>query len=412
MEIEKEQFLNQLINSYSDDLIYLRTHVRDELLSPPKRVAEPLFTPFCCRMYILIAVGGIEAALKSWKDSYKEVGIDILDSYFNSKISNIERINALYEAFINIGLEVDKEIFDVYLAFKHLRNSIVHADIDKPKHAEWIQQCGLPIDTYEFNEMHWNRIVSVEQTMTSYLGYILLVKDFPVDTRYPVKLSKVKTKRSKVRVMNEREFSNAYLTNMQNIYEHWLNSTEDEFKNDADDQELYDTFKYSWLEYWRVHFTSNFSSYEDILINLEIIKLLDTKKIYLGKGRVDYPQPHRYFLHNIFKFEDGICKDLIQSHLKGYEPLRVEDIIRALRMGRQVEQLILPLLHSPLKFLIQLPNLKSIYSEFVEEELNKVLNATQLAISWICYVEEKTEDEYPLYQKRIEQLAEIIADIN
>jgi hypothetical protein len=84
-------------------------------------------------------------------------------------VSNGERVTSLYQAFRNAGINVDKEVFDDYLAIKYLRNTIVHGKW-KQSEKEWLDMRGFPTDTRKLTKEHLDRIDRVSGNMMLYIS--------------------------------------------------------------------------------------------------------------------------------------------------------------------------------------------------------------------------------------------------
>ncbi len=178
--------IGEFIDTYSDDLIYLR-EARVALRTHPLRTdyafAEYLDASFC-RMLAVFVIGSIEAMLETWRDRDH---VKVLEKYFMEKVSNGERVVSLYEAFRGVGIQVDRQIFDDYLAIKYLRNTIVHGRW-KEHEKEWLDGRGFPTDTRKLTKLHMDRIEHVNQNM---MFYIFLTSRAAPNAAKPEKLIKL-----------------------------------------------------------------------------------------------------------------------------------------------------------------------------------------------------------------------------
>lgn len=159
--------VGEFIDAYSDDVIYLheaRCALRTHPLRGDYAFAEYLDASFC-RMLTVFIVGAIEAMLQSWRDRDR---VKVLETYFRKNASNRDRVSALYEAFRQAGIPVDKEIFDDYLAIKYLRNTIVHGRW-RDEEKEWLDARGFPTDTRKLTKEHLDKIEHVYQNMMFYI---------------------------------------------------------------------------------------------------------------------------------------------------------------------------------------------------------------------------------------------------
>ena len=178
--------ISEFIDTYSDDLIYIHEG-RAALLTHPLRgdyaLREYLDASFC-RMLAVFMIGSIEAMLESWRDRDR---VRVLEKYFMESVSNGERVSSLYEAFCEAGIEVDRRVFDDYLAIKYLRNTIVHGRW-KEHEKEWLDKCGFPTDTRKLTKEHLDRIEHVNQNM---MFYIFLTSQAVPTAAKPDKLVKL-----------------------------------------------------------------------------------------------------------------------------------------------------------------------------------------------------------------------------
>lgn len=164
---------DEFMDTYSDDVAYLR-QARIALLTHPLHVEIPdLCNASFCRLYAVVMVGSIEAMLDRWRnrDSLK-----ILDAYFAEGVSNGERVKSLRDAFVTNGINVKNDVFDDYLAIKYLRNAIVHANWknrsgrQKQEQLDWIMEREFPIDTRKLTEQHWQKMEWVNENMMFYIA--------------------------------------------------------------------------------------------------------------------------------------------------------------------------------------------------------------------------------------------------
>jgi len=156
----------EFIDTYSDDIIYLKQG-RDAILADSsKRVIKKLCDASFCRMFAVIMIGSIENMLQVWRKRDKQ---SILCSYFSKKARNEERVQNLYDAFQSARINVDREIFEDYLAIKYLRNVIVHAQWNN-KEREWIRKRDFSTDTRRLTEEHWKRMHFVNDKMMLYIA--------------------------------------------------------------------------------------------------------------------------------------------------------------------------------------------------------------------------------------------------
>lgn len=187
--------------------------MRDTFTTHPlKYYPEPLIDAPFCRMYIILMIAGIENAINSWKE---QDNLLILKIYFKKKASNEQKINSLYEAFVQHGLIVDKSVFDDYLAIKYLRNDIIHAGNSKPYERDWIVTRGFPLNIMQFNSSHWEKIITVEQNLIQYLMYVLALSPIGGLMSMSVEPQKNEYKdKKKTKCLKNKGFSAIYLKNV------------------------------------------------------------------------------------------------------------------------------------------------------------------------------------------------------
>ncbi len=177
--------IDEFINTYSDDLITIH-EARAAAYTHPLRgdyaLADSLLDASFCRILAVFVVGSIEAMLESWRDRDE---IKCLESYFaNRDISNRDRITSLWRSFTDAGIQVDREVFDDYLAIKYLRNTIIHGRW-KENEKVWLDARGFPTDTQMLEKDHLDKIEHVNQNMMFYIALTALTKP---DSPRPAKL--------------------------------------------------------------------------------------------------------------------------------------------------------------------------------------------------------------------------------
>jgi hypothetical protein len=178
--------ISEFIDTYSDDLISLH-EARAALLSHPLRseyTIGNLIDASFCRMLAVFVIGSLEALLETWRDRDR---VSILDKYFSEKVTNGDKITSLYDAFQNAGINVDKEVFEDFLAIKYLRNTIIHGRW-KSHEKEWLEKRGFPLDTRKLTKSHIDRIEHVNQNM---MFYVFLTSQVTPGSRTPAGLLKL-----------------------------------------------------------------------------------------------------------------------------------------------------------------------------------------------------------------------------
>lgn len=160
--------VSEFIDTYSDDLIFLH-QARSALLTHPLNgwyALAQLVDSSACRMLTVFMIGSIEAMLEAWRD---QDHLGVLDPYFAKDVPNGERVSSLYEAFVAVGIQVDRGVFDDYLAIKYLRNTIVHGKW-KENEKKWLDSRGFPTDTRKLTKECFDRIEHVYENMMLYVA--------------------------------------------------------------------------------------------------------------------------------------------------------------------------------------------------------------------------------------------------
>jgi hypothetical protein len=162
--IEHLKLTNEFIEAYEDDLIYIIRSRHAALTHPLKPSIHKLVDASATRLFIVTAVNSIEITLQEWQ---KQDRSGVLSKYFLENVTNGERVQSLYSAFKQAGYNVDREIFNDYLAIKYLRNTIVHGRW-KDYEVAWIEKRGFPTKIQDLTEKDLVRIHKVIRTVIGY----------------------------------------------------------------------------------------------------------------------------------------------------------------------------------------------------------------------------------------------------
>jgi hypothetical protein len=157
--------IGEFVDTYSDDVIYLHEARTALLTHPLMPVLKEPADASACRLLAVFMIGNIEVMLETWRD---HDAIGILAAYFDEKRPNGEKVSALFEAFHEAGIEVNRDVFDDYLAIKYLRNTIIHGRW-KEHEREWVENRGFPGDTRKLTDKHLEKIADVNQNMIFYV---------------------------------------------------------------------------------------------------------------------------------------------------------------------------------------------------------------------------------------------------
>ena len=66
-----------------------------------------------CQLLVVFMIGSIEVMLQEWRDSDR---VGILKEYLRKPKLVAYRVASLFNAFHNAGIQVDKAVYDDYLA--------------------------------------------------------------------------------------------------------------------------------------------------------------------------------------------------------------------------------------------------------------------------------------------------------
>ncbi len=157
--------MNEFIDTYSDDILYLIDFRDSHLTHPGKTPNENLMYASLARIFSAFMIGSIEAMIDYWQDKDSN---NILKAYLQSG-SNEEKINSLKENFLQNNISVDESILNKYLAIKYLRNSLVHSKW-KENHKNFVEENGFPTDTRALNKHHLEQMYQVNVEMMKYIA--------------------------------------------------------------------------------------------------------------------------------------------------------------------------------------------------------------------------------------------------
>lgn len=404
----------EFIDTYSDDIIFLQ-EARDALLSHPlKRTIKDLCDASFCRMFAIIMIGNIETMIEHWKNREK---MSILDVYFAKKAKNDERVQSLYRAFHKAGINVDRQIFDDYLAVKYLRNTIIHGHW-KEHEKEWLDKCGFPSDSRELTEKHWKRMHFINQNMMFYIALTSIAEPSKKLPDKVIKLPEI-VERNGFWLLKKRDIPDIFWSNLEKISEYiykdiertvltqeynWAECLSDNeireksreerkrlfylaarrageegFHLLAQHQDLARDALYFWKEYWHLTFDQVGISLEDITRSVEVLSSLHQRCVY---PRGPFVPWHR-------EMPPQIAIKMIQSLLEGYEPRKEEEIIFALNIGDTVYNIRLNITAVYL-LMVQLPIVDPENTAVYLKEGEKALAAMELIAYWYFYVERRS----------------------
>lgn len=367
---------SQYTNSYSDDLIYLREGRKAVITHPLMPYTEPLVNASFCRMYIILIVGSIENAIKSWE---KRDNLSILKTYFKRGTSNEQRINSLYEAFTQNGLLVDKSVFDDYLAIKYLRNDIIHAGDSTAQERDWIVNRGFPKGVMELDKNHWEKIVSVDQNLTQYLGWVLMLNSIDKKIQKSMEVPRSEyTETRKTKYLKKKQFATIYYNNIQEVFYNYQNLGFGSLEDLIQDIGFIEEIRYSW------------EGYREIIINKLDVSL---KEIDNAIFMLEYLHDNEVNLHP--------SREILERPLS---EVTEELVIKSLELGKKMDNF--GVRSIPAQLFLLIASIHPEHKDYFLEEAKKLLKMSKLACYWDYYVKCQT---YPIEEKqRYAQYEELI----
>ena len=421
----------EFIETYSDDVSYL-IDAREVLLRHPFRTEmKTLCNASFCRMLAVFMIGSIEAMLQHWKERDQK---GILEKYFKENASNGERVQSLYEAFKKAGINVDKEIFEDYLAIKYLRNIIVHARW-KPHEKEWLKIRGFPTDTRKLSEKHWHRMLEVNQNMMMYIalaGIPELRKRLPKEKmiRIPIKQKEIKRMiitrkdlpdviyRNLANIASEiyqfivkaatskkygwdREFSTKTLEKLAHrdakklFYMAAKRAVEENYEGTLSSRQLMKDAIFFWNLYKQETFAKNRIKLKEIKESLKILMKLHQQKDYF-KGP--------FFWDKKLPIEAKL--EIINNCLKGYKGLSKIAIVKSLEIG-ELTYTFMPDITLVSLFAIYLPIIDPENARKLINEVRFILTAWKLREAWYLFIERHespNKSEWAFYEELFNEL--------
>ena len=423
----------EFVDTYSDDLLYIgiarKVLLNHPLYPHPKEICTASF----CRLFAVFMIGSIEAMLKNWKDKAKANGIrDVyhnLSRYFNfkKKVNNREKVQALYNAFQSVGVKVDQRIvLDQYLAIKYLRNVIVHARWSNNE-KEQLDKCSFPTDTRKLTGEHLNIMQSVHENMALYIGLAGIFGRRLKPSDDVIKIKQQTEDKDDLGLVHKSDLPKIFWVNLekidrqiekdmeqtilqsskyQDIYEtlleEKLNKLQTDQMSDKEARQLYflacriagvDGFEllvrnkpYAneavvfWNEWWNLKFGAEGITVQDMQKALSVLVSLHERSIYPRNenGQVA-PFPWT-------QIPDEKLPQAISSVLKDYHPVKVEDIVSALKLGQKVHDIWRNITPVSL-FIIRAPIVDPGNTEAYLGQGEKALIPAELSFYWYSYVE-------------------------
>jgi len=404
--------IGEFIDTYSDDLIYLH-EARGALRTHPL-IGYYAFTEYIdasfCRMLAVFMIGAIEVMLKTLLERDR---VKVLEKYFRKGVSNGDRISALYSAFHDAGIPVDREVFDDYLAVKYLRNTIIHGGW-KEHEKEWLDTRGFSTDTRKLTKEHLDRIEHVYQNM---MFYIFLTSQAVPNAPKPkrlIKLEETVTRRvDEIGILSLRDVNRIIWNNLERIDTHIL----------ADIEKTVISERYDWTEgYSRAEIDGLGAGERKRLFYLAARRAGEEDHEPLARHRALAREAlefwHEYWQRAVapsgldeeciqgalqvfgsphFKAEipvwsvitnvtEDVAYRLVNDVLAGGGPFTKEQVVSALRAGKLAYELIPNIMPLTL-FTVRLPIVDPAHTPAYLREAERALDVFQLNRAWYSCVE-------------------------
>ncbi len=389
----------ELLDAYDDLVDYLSSGREALVTHPMKTVAKEHCDAAFCQMLIMMVVTCIDEVVLKGLLGKKGRRARVLAPYFveqtsRGRVSNQQRVQGLCEAFHREGFVVDDEVFSDYLAIKYLRNMLVHAREPLEHEMTFILQRGFPANPRALSHDHWRRVMSVLENVTSYAFALGIVSS-------PTRLPKVSGEpaREDLGIIRRQDLPRVFRSNLERIDSALREAegagSEDTAQKEAALRELAHEALYSWRQYWDLTFGSQRISEGDILGGIEVFRSLHERRIYPTGPFVPWPE----------EVPAGVTRDEFERFvheglgLKGYEPLRLQEIDLAMRIGHKVYDLArgLPAFETLVGSLALVEQVKT--AEYLEEA-KRSLAAAELADYWYSYVAHRSPPDFERWSTR------------
>ena len=410
--------ISEFVDTYSDDLIYLQEARKVLLTHPLRREVEHLCNASFCRMFAVMIIGSIEHMLEEWKDRDK---VGVLDQYFAVHANNSERVQSLYKAFEQAGVNVDWEVFADYLAIKYLRNVIVHARW-KPHEKEWLERRGFPTDTRKLTAEHWRKMQLVNQNMMFYIALTGFISPSRQPSERMLRLRAIAEETDDLGLVKKDHIPRMFWRNLEKISDclykaieqvvlteqyNWAKGLshnaietmshenrkkffyraarragEDNFPLLTQYRNLGKDALESWREYWRLTFGQAGLTISEIESASKTLIELHDRGIY----------PDGQFLWNRgFPFD--VAVGLIKSSLRSYTPLTEEQIVDALNKGSLAYDFT-PNGTATYLLIIQMPIIDPENTTLYLQEGRRALAAMELRHYWYTWLEHRRKLDF------------------
>jgi hypothetical protein len=429
--------INEFIDTYSDDLITIheaRTAAYTHPLRGDYAFAESLLDASFCRILVVFVVGGIEAMLESWRHLDR---FNVLEKYFAQNVTNGARVKTLHQAFSDAGLQVDKQIFDDYLAMKYLRNTIIHGKW-KQYEKDWLDERGFPTDTRKLKKEHLDKIEHVNQNMMLYIALTGITNPNAPKPSKLIKLDETITRhKDDTGILRLHDIERIVWNNLERIDAHLY----------ADIEKSAITHKYNWtagrsraeleglgneeckrlfylaarrageddyeplaqhrglaqeaLEFWHVYWQRAAAAFSLDEASIEqALELLESQEFVRTARGASWSS----FLH---KLPDEAAHQLLNSAREKAVAFSSEQIVKAFKAGHSSYDLI-PNIMPVTLFTVRLPLVDPENTSVYLREADRALRAFRLNRVWYSWAENHcppTGDGLGFYERMAQELA-------
>lgn len=390
----------EFIDTYSDDILYLYD-MREALLSHPLRnTTNNLFSSSFSRIYCVFMIGNLEAMIKKWSNHN-----GILSEFLDNSKSNNSRIDNLYLAFIDSGINVDKEILQDYLAIKYLRNTIVHSGWNENQKS-FILDRDFPIDSRELNDSHLQKMMNVNENMMFYIALISILDTGKKSLKNNDNLMRENVVLPEVDgIIRKKQYPVLIWNNLERIVRHFdlrfgkIKITEnDELRNLAEEALFF------WDEYKRHRLTGEFISKESITSSMDVLKNLQQSRSFI-KFPIGISKLKALY-YNLD--EQQILDEQLLTLFKGDAKYSGKDRLKAIITGEEIYNR-LPNLSVLRLFVQYLPQILPEKNQYFVKEAKMILNLFELSRYYYHYIEQNTnmvnlKETIQFYEEKIEDI--------
>lgn len=365
------------IASLIEDHDFLRA-ARSALIAYPKEWDPSLSVdaPFN-RLVIMLAYSVIEERIFRYWQSERFLA----ESYFSSD-KNTVKIRSLNDAFKKIGLPIDAETIEDFLAIKYLRNSLIHFGWKFPHEEAHVRTRGFPTDPTELGAEHWQRISTTLYRMITHVGEAVFLSGERDDHSWEMAphdfaYAYAPHKNLSAVLIGKEDLPRLYRHNMERISQHLAEET-DHTDDGADERlRLRAIAIESWAEYYRLTLSARGVTVAD----MQRAAIIDE---HIFQHRM---HPNEALLNHI-ENEPGDADHSAIVHRPQWESDRYtsEEIVFALRTSSGAYRYIRG--NVPARLLLeQVPRIEPRYTQVDVEHAHRALLACRLSHYWHCFRE-------------------------